>query len=132
MVHSPGNTPNEPPRQSDISPFSLWVSSVCPSPTSLHSMGSVRLLSSSFSPVVTPDPSSYHPPTLQRRLLCHLLITTLNYLPSPAITPSFMHNITTHFTVRPLLCLSTQIRRFPMVSYAYKAQWSLQNTHPVD
>ena len=43
-----------------------------------------------------------------------------------------MHNITTHFTVRPLLRLSAQIRRYPMVSYAYKAQWSLQNTPPVD
>jgi hypothetical protein len=43
-----------------------------------------------------------------------------------------MHNITLHFTVRPLLPLSAQIRRYPMVSYAYKAQWSLQNTPPVD
>ena len=32
MVHSPGNTSNEPP-PIRVSPFPLWVSSVCPSPT---------------------------------------------------------------------------------------------------
>ena len=47
------------------------------------------------------------------------MITTVDYLPSPAITPSFMHNITPHFTVRPLLHLSAQIRRLPIISYAY-------------
>ena len=43
-----------------------------------------------------------------------------------------MHNITPHFTVRPLLHLSAQIRRLPIISYAYESQRSLQNTPPVD
>jgi hypothetical protein len=55
---------------------------------------------------ITPDSFYYHPPTLWRRLLCHLSITTMKYVPSPATTLKFMHNITTNFTVRPLLRLS--------------------------
>ena len=82
-----------------------------------HSMGSVRLLSSSFLPVVTPDPSSYHPPTLWRRLLCHLLITIMIYLPSPAAPPNsciILLRISQfdHFSAFPLK--SGDIQWYPM------------------
>ena len=56
----------------------------------------------------------------------------INYLPNPAIIPSFMHNITTDLTVRLLLLHSARWRWFPMISYAYEAQQSLWNTPPVN
>ena len=52
--------------------------------------------------------------------------------PLPCRTPSLLHNISTHFIVQPLLHLSARIRRCLIISYAYEAQWTLQNTHPAD
>jgi hypothetical protein len=80
-------------------------------------MGSVRLLSSSFAPAVTPDPSAYHPPTLWCRLLCHLLITIMIYLPSPAAPPNsciiLLHiSQFDHFSAYPLKSDDSQL--YPM------------------
>ncbi len=80
-------------------------------------MRSVQLLSSSFLPVVTPDPSSYHPPTLWCRLLCHLLITIMIYLPSPAAPPHsciiiLRISLFDHFSAFPLK--SDDIQWYPM------------------
>ena len=52
--------------------------------------------------------------------------------PLPCHHPHIHAIISMHFTVRPLLRLSAQIRQYPMISYAYEAQWILQNTPPVD
>jgi len=57
-------------------------------------------------------------------VICRLSIIHEIY-PIHANTPKFTYILILHFTVRPLPCLSAQIRRYPMISYAYEAQRSL-------
>jgi hypothetical protein len=57
-------------------------------------MGAVRLLSSNILAVPSLQTHSIILQHFWSCLLCHLLITTMKYVPIPAIIPSFMHNVT--------------------------------------